>query len=161
MIFCKKPAQDKEKIESKALALFHKQRWEKALELFAKLIDLDPSHTGYLEKAIECQQNKSTEWTEDDFSRNLTWQMQLQELRNPLMRLTHAKLEASFEEDLKKIHALIQESDQERFEDTLRSLIIQGDSAFMACLEFLSQLRKEIVMHDPVATAEPPSPTDS
>lgn len=152
------------KFEAKGDRLSAKGKYRKALLIYEKSQQKNPDNPDIYKKLCETLNKFEHEWTEEDFSKSMTWTMKEQELENPQMKLVHEKFTVEYMEVQKLVQKLMLAPNKELETRFINKIITYGDKAQLPVLDFLLSLKniasQEIPGEEPPA-GSPEQPTDS
>lgn len=122
--------------------LLKKGKFKKALEKFKKALDLDPDRPELYDRLIDAHDKADIEWDEKDVADSVGWVMKRQELTNPSIKITHARLTPEWQEVTDKIKLLIaasSEGDEQKLIEAIRS---HETDAIYPLIDTILQIKK-------------------
>lgn len=131
------------KLESKGNKLLGKKKYSEALDAFEEALQYDSENPELLDKLIETHERSSEEWGLEDFTKQVTWTMQKQELDNPRIKRLHEKLSPEFQKITELILEFAKAEDEESEEKLIDKLLPHGEKALVPLIEFIRTLKHQ------------------
>ncbi len=136
------PKKKSQKLCQKGDKLFKKAKYDKALSKYEAAFALDQDNPEILSKMIEAHDLSNKEWDMEDFTKQVGWTMQQQELDNPRIARLHEKLAPEFEKIFECITRLTNAIDEEAEEKAIDEILSYGDLAVIPLIEFIRSLKR-------------------
>lgn len=96
-----------EKLEAQGDAFMARGKPAQALEKYLAAEALHSDCPALYTKLIAAHQAATPEWTAEDFSRSLAWEMRRQELEHPAVKATHERLAPEWQQVTELLQRLI------------------------------------------------------
>lgn len=122
-------------------SFFESGNIEAALEKYLAAEALDLKDAELYGKLISTHKKINKEWSSDDFSLSLHWEMRKQEIENPEVKATHERLSPEWQEVTERLRRLLLASDQELVDSLVEEIASFGEASVRPLLDFILLMR--------------------
>lgn len=120
-------------------------KFKKALAEYKKAKDLDPNSAKLYDKLVKTHEKATKEWDAEDIVESVGWVMEKQELENPEIKITHAKLSPEWNLVTEKIQKLICSGTEAEEFKTIEEISAFGDKAIYPLVDAILQIKKGLI----------------
>ena len=138
----KDPKKRAKQLEDKGDRLFKKGKYAKALEAYEEAQTLDKDNPDIYNKLIDAHSKGTEAWDLEEFTRELDWTLQQEELENPRISRLHEQLSPEFKTITELIYRLAAAPDKESEEEFIDAIMQAGDKALVPLIEFIRALKE-------------------
>ncbi|MBI4238167.1 MAG: hypothetical protein HY696_07110 [Deltaproteobacteria bacterium] len=132
-----KGRQRAERLEGEGDRLLAQGKTKAALKKFRAAEALGAERPELYTKLIQAHQAATTEWTAEDFTASLGWEMRRQELLHPEIRAAHERLSPEWREVTERLRRLFVSTDAALVERLTEEIAAYGGAAVRPLLDFL------------------------
>ena len=129
-------------LETKGDKLFKQEKYAQALKAYEAAAGCDSENPELYQKLIETHGRSTEEWNVEEFTRELAWTMQQQELENPRLTRLHEQLSPEFKTITELIFQLAATAEEEAEEVCIDQIMAHGEKALVPLIQFIRALKE-------------------
>ena len=122
--------------------LIEKGKFKRALKKFKKALKFDPDRAELYDRLVNAHEQATEDWAEKDVAESVLWVMKKQEIENPAIKMTHAKLEPEWKEIAQKIKLLLVCDNKEDEGKIIEMIVSYGTDSIYPLIDTIIQIRE-------------------
>ncbi len=147
---------ESESLESEGDALLSTGQLGEALQKFLAAEALDQQRPALYDKLIATHRQLTVEWTHEDFTQSLTWEMRKQALEHPEVLDTLERLTPEWQEVTERLRRLLVTTDEHMIATLVTEIAAFKEKAVRPLLDFLLLLKTSAQSSDTAPAETPP-----